>query len=66
LRLRSGLEKAGRRVHIQGMIRSTLKVIAGAGLAIVTGGAWPNPRYGAAVAIGACIIIAGVLHFAAP
>jgi hypothetical protein len=48
------------------MIRRTLKIIAGAGLVIVTGGAWPNARYGAAVAVGACIIIAGVLHFAAP
>jgi hypothetical protein len=48
------------------MIRSTLKIIAGIGLVIITGGAWPYGRYGAAVAIGACIIVAGVLHFAAP
>jgi type IV secretory pathway VirB2 component (pilin) len=61
-----GLEKQRRRVHIQGMVRNTLKVIAGAGLVIITGGAWPTGRYGWAIAIGAFIVLAAVLHFVAP
>jgi hypothetical protein len=48
------------------MIRSTLQIIVGVALVLITGGAWPGRRYGAAVAIGTCILLAGVLHFAAP
>lgn len=48
------------------MITNTLKFAASAGLLLISGGAWPNPRYGAAVAIGLCIVAAIAIHFAAP
>jgi len=55
-----------RRAHIRGMIANALKLAALAGLLLISGGAWPNPRYGAAIAIGLCIVAAVILHFAAP
>jgi hypothetical protein len=45
---------------------NALKLVVVAGLVLVSGGAWPNPRYGAAIAIGLCIVAAVVLHFAVP
>jgi hypothetical protein len=48
------------------MLLNALKLVAAAGLLLVTSGAWPHPRYGALVAIGVCIMGAFVLHFAAP
>jgi hypothetical protein len=48
------------------MIQSTLKIIGKVGVVLITGGAWPYGRYGVAIAIGSCIIVAGVLHFVAP
>jgi hypothetical protein len=36
-----------------------------AALLLITAGAWPHPRYGAAIALGVCIV-AVALHFAAP
>jgi hypothetical protein len=48
------------------MIMNALKLAASAGLVFVTAGAWPNPRYGAAVSIGVCLAAAVVLHFVAP
>jgi hypothetical protein len=48
------------------MIMNALKLAATAGLVFVAGGAWPSPRYGAALSIGMCIMAAVVLHFVAP
>jgi hypothetical protein len=48
------------------MITNALKLAASAGLVFVTGGAWPYPRYGAAVSIGVCLAAAVVLHVVAP
>jgi hypothetical protein len=48
------------------MLLNGLKLVAAAGLFLVTSGAWPNPRYGAVIALGVCIMAAFVLHFAAP
>jgi hypothetical protein len=48
------------------MIMNALKLLASAGLVFVTAGAWPNPRYGAAISIGVCIVAAVALHFVAP
>lgn len=45
---------------------NALKLAASAELILISAGAWPNPRYGAAVAIGVCIMAAVALHFAAP
>jgi len=63
---RSGLENDRYQVHIQRMINSALKIIAGIGLMLISGGAWPYGRYSAAIIIGASIVAAGVLHFVAP
>ena len=52
--------------HIASMIMNALKLVAMAGLILISTGAWPNPRYGAAISIGACIIAAVALHFVAP
>jgi hypothetical protein len=48
------------------MIKNTLKLAASAGLVLISTGAWPNPRYGWAIAVGICIIAAATLHLAAP
>jgi hypothetical protein len=48
------------------MIMNALKLAASAGLIFISAGAWPNPRYGAAISIGICVLAAVVLHFAAP
>jgi len=52
--------------HTGRMVMNALKLAVSAGLVLVTAGAWPNPRYGAAVSIGLCIAAAVVLHFVAP
>ena len=52
--------------HIEGMILSALKLVVSAGLVFVSGGVWPFPPYGAVISIGACVIFAVALHFAAP
>jgi hypothetical protein len=54
------------RAHISGMINNALKLAAVPALVIITAGAWPNPRYGAAIAIGLCVMAAVALHFVAP
>ena len=43
-----------------------LKLCAVAALIFLSLGAWPNRRYGAAIALGLCVTAAIVLHFAAP
>jgi len=48
------------------VIMNALKLLAAAGLLLITSGAWPNPRYGAAFATGLCILAAVVIHFAVP
>ena len=48
------------------MMTNALKLVVVAGLLTITGLAWPNPRYGAAIAIGVCILAAIALHFFAP
>jgi hypothetical protein len=48
------------------MIINALKLVGAAVLVVISSGAWPNPRYGAAIAVGACIMAAVILHFAAP
>ena len=56
---RSGpVSKFSQMAHIGGMLMNTFKLAALAGLVLISGGAWPNPRYGAAIAIGACIVAA--------
>lgn len=45
---------------------NALKLAGVAALVLITSGAWPNPRYGAAIALGVCIMAAVFLHFAAP
>lgn len=50
----------------EGMIINALKLVGAAALVVISSGAWPNPRYGAAVALGVCIMAAVILHFAAP
>ena len=45
---------------------NALKLAASAGLVFVSVGAWPYPRYGAAISIGVCVVAAVVLHFVAP
>jgi hypothetical protein len=54
------------RPYIEAMIENALKLVASAGLLLVTAGAWPNPRYGAAIALGICVLAAVVIHFAVP
>jgi hypothetical protein len=51
---------------IGAMIKNALKLVASAGLLLISTGAWPNPRYGAAIAIGLCVLAAVVIHFTAP
>jgi hypothetical protein len=48
------------------MIINGLKLAGAAALVVISSGAWPNPRYGAAIALGVCITAAVILHFAAP
>jgi hypothetical protein len=48
------------------MLLNALKLVVLAGLVLVTAGTWPNPRYGAIIALGVCITFAFVLHFAVP
>jgi hypothetical protein len=48
------------------VIINALKLVVLAGLLLISGGAWPNPRYGAAIAVGLCVLAAVVIHFAAP
>lgn len=52
--------------HIDGLVINALKLAGAAALLLITAGAWPNPRHGAAIALGVCILAAVVLHFAAP
>jgi hypothetical protein len=47
------------------MVQNTLKTIGKVALVLLTG-VWPYGRYGWVVVIGACIAVAGVLHFVAP
>jgi hypothetical protein len=47
------------------MIQSTLKTIGKVALVLLSG-VWPQGQYGWVVVIGACIVIAGVLHVVAP
>jgi hypothetical protein len=54
------------RAHIEDMIIYALKLAASIGLVLITTGAWPNPRYGAAISIGVCVLAALTLHFFAP
>jgi hypothetical protein len=48
------------------MVTNSLKLVASAALVVITGGAWPSPRYGAAIALGVCVMAAVALHFVAP
>ena len=43
----------------------TLKLVCAAALILITAAAWPNPRYGAMIAIGVCIMAALAFHFRA-
>jgi hypothetical protein len=52
--------------HTEGMIDNALKLVGSAALLLITAGAWPNPRYGAVIALGVCVMAAIVLHFLAP
>jgi hypothetical protein len=45
---------------------NALKLAASAGLVFVSVGAWPYPRFGAAISIGLCVMAAVTLHYAAP
>ena len=54
------------RVHICGMIANALKFAGLVALVLATTGVWPNLRYGAAIAVGVCMIAAFILHFVAP
>ena len=47
------------------MVANALKLVGLAALLLISVGVWPNRRYGAAIAIGLCIIAAVVLHFVA-
>jgi hypothetical protein len=49
-----------------GMVTNALKLAAAVALLLITAGAWPNRRYGAAIAVGLCVMAAVVLHFVAP
>jgi hypothetical protein len=49
-----------------GIMTNVLKLVVETGLLTITGLAWPNPRNGAAIAIGVCILAAIALHFFAP
>jgi hypothetical protein len=53
-------------MHTDGMLTNALKFAVETALLTITGLAWPNPRYGAAIAIGICILAAVALHFGAP
>jgi hypothetical protein len=53
-------------MYIGRMLLNALKLVVSGALILVTAGAWPNPRYGAIIAVGVCIMGAVVLHFAAP
>jgi hypothetical protein len=59
----SGWKAAG--CIFQRMIRKTLITIGKVGLVLLTG-VWPYGRYGWVVVIGACVAVAGVLHFVTP
>jgi hypothetical protein len=48
------------------MVINFLKLAGAAALVLITTGAWPNPRYGPAIALGLCVVAAIVLHFIAP
>jgi hypothetical protein len=48
------------------MIANAIKVAGAAALIMASVGIWPNPRYGATISIGVCIMAAVALHFAAP
>jgi hypothetical protein len=52
--------------YIDSMIINALKLVASAGLLLISAGAWPNLRYGAAIAIGLCVLAAVAIHFAVP
>jgi len=60
------MSKGHFKAYIEGMIINTLKLAVAAALVLVSSGAWPNPRYGAAIALGVCVMAAVVLHFIAP
>jgi hypothetical protein len=60
-----GLETGSGAAHIQRMIQATLKIV-GAALLVMFTGVWPRGRDGWVVVIGACIVIAGILHVVAP
>ena len=51
---------------LEWMVVNALKLAGAAALLLITAGAWPNARYGAAIALGVCIMAAVALHFAAP
>lgn len=53
-------------MHIDDMLTNALKFTIETVLLTMTGLAWPNPRYGAAIAIGICIMAAVALRFGAP
>jgi hypothetical protein len=48
------------------MVVHVLKLFGVAALVLLSLGVWPNRRYGAAIALGICIVAAVILHFAAP
>jgi hypothetical protein len=48
------------------MVLNFIKIALLAGLVVLTLGVIPNRRWGGIIAIGVCIVIASVLHFAAP
>jgi hypothetical protein len=48
------------------MIENALKLAGLAALILITSGTWPSLRYGAAIAVGVCLMAAAVLHFVAP
>lgn len=54
------------RAHTERMVVNALKLAGVVALVLITAGAWPNPRYGAAISIGMCMMAAIALHFAAP
>jgi|EndMetStandDraft_4_1072995.scaffolds.fasta_scaffold848155_1 hypothetical protein len=63
---RSGWNRPILRAYIEGMIENALKLAGLAALILITSGTWPSLRYGAAIAVGVCLMAAAVLHFVAP
>jgi hypothetical protein len=48
------------------MIENALKLAGLVALLLITSGVWPSLRYGAAIAVGGCLMAAAALHFVAP